>query len=211
MRAALLLLAAVPVCSVAADSPWVNLLASKDLSAWEVIGDGLWSIMRDGTLLGQRSLDKTKAQHQAWVYTKKDYGEFDLQLEYWTRTGGNSGVSIRDTSRAHWAVPPNWDQQKTPSHIGYEIQISNGYKDKYPSGSVYLFDVAKDGVQIPNDWNTLEIRSRNDSIQVLINGTLVSKHAGDPARSKTGPIGLQLHDASSIVMFRHIRLREIKK
>ena len=34
---------------------------------------------------------------------------------------------------------------------------------------------------------------------------------GDPERSKTGPIGLQLHDQFSFVMFRNIRIREIKR
>ena len=39
----------------------------------------------------------------------------------------------------------------------------------------------------------------------------VHEHAGDPARSKVGPIGLQLHDMTSIVMFRNIRMKEIGK
>lgn len=55
----------------------------------------------------------------------------------------------------------------------------------------------------------MEIESRDAMIRVKINGTVVSQHAGDPNRSKTGPIGLQLHDGASIVMFRNIRIREI--
>jgi hypothetical protein len=38
---------------------------------------------------------------------------------------------------------------------------------------------------------------------------VVAEYAGDPKRSKTGPIGLQLHDQFSIVMFRNIKIREI--
>ncbi len=174
-----------------------------------MIGDGVWTFMKDSTLIGQR--DPKKAEHQAWLYTwKNDYGEFDLHLEWWTRLGGNSGVSIRDTSRGQYAVGAAWDANRTPAHIGYEIQILNSYRDKYPSGSVYLFDAAKPGHQIENDWNTFDIESRADGITVMLHDAEVSNYAGDPARSKTGPIGLQLHDATSVVMFRNIRIKEVK-
>jgi hypothetical protein len=191
-----------------ASAEWIKLLNGKNLEGWETIGDGVWTVMRDGTLVGQRN-QKT-AIHQAWLYTTKEFGEFDLELEYWVRLGGNSGVSIRDTSRARWAAGEEWDQKRTPSHIGYEIQISNGYRDAYPSGSVYLFDKAKPEAQFDNDWNRLEIESRYDMIRVRLNGQLVSQHPGDPDRPKVGPIGLQLHDRNSLMMFRNIRIREIR-
>lgn len=203
MTATAFLLAQVPGWA-----QWVDLI-DKKLDNWESIGDGVWTVMRDGTLLGQRELKS--ALNQAWLYTRKDYGQFDLHVEYWTRLHGNSGVSIRDTSRARYAVGKAHDPQRTPSHVGYEIQISMGYtEDKYPSGSVYLFDQAKIKPQIENDWNSLDIESRNEIIRVKVNGQLVSQYPGEPGRPKAGPIGLQLHDPSSIAMFRNIRIREIK-
>src|SRR3977135_973494 len=101
-------------------------LLNGNLNGWEVVGDGIWTVMRDGTLLGQR--DPKKAEHQSWLYTaKNDYGEFDLHLEWWTPASGNSGVSLRDTSRAQYAVGAAFDPHRTPAHVGYEIQILNGY------------------------------------------------------------------------------------
>lgn len=191
----------------------LNLLNGKDLTGWEVVGDGVWSVMSDGTLVGQRDLFAPKATHdpdQSWLYTKKEFGQFDLHVEWWLNFRGNSGVSIRDTSRARYSHGAEADPRRTPSHIGYEIQISNAYPDKYPSGSVYNFVAAKTGFQIPNDWNSLDIESRNDMIRVKLNGHLVAQYAGDPKRSKTGPIGLQLHDRSDVALFRKIRIREIK-
>jgi hypothetical protein len=44
---------------------------------------------------------------------------------------------------------------------------------------------------------------------VTLNGRVVAESEGDPQRSKVGPIGLQLHDQFSIIMFRNIRIREI--
>jgi len=147
---------------------------------------------------------------QSWLYTKRnDFGEFDLHLEYWTKTSGNSGVSIRDTSRAKWAVTVPPDYTKTPSKIGYEIQINNRYPDPHPSGSIYGFVDAPKDAQRDDDWNTMDILSRNEKITVRLNGRVVAEHAGDPARPKTGPIGLQLHDQFSIVMLQNIRIREV--
>ncbi len=193
--------------SATAPAQWVRLFNGKNLDGWEVIGDGVWSAMKNEVLLGDRV--QGKSLHQAWLYTKKQYGEYDLSLEYWTRLGGNSGISIRDHTRARYAVGSAHDTLRTPSRNGYEIQISNGYKDKYPSGSIYLFAAAKVDAQIANDWNLLEVESREDLIRVRLNGQVVAEHPGDPARPKTGPIGLQLHDPNSVVMFRNIRIREI--
>src|ERR1700746_1557180 len=203
------------------------LFNGKNLDGWEVIGDGQWTVMADGTLLGQRIPDLRKqfvpggplgrpqqftagVDPQSWLYTvRNDFGEFDLHLEYWTKTTGNSGVSIRDTSRAKSAIITPPDYTKTPSKIGYEIQINNRFPDPHPSGSIYGFVDAPKDAQREDDWNVMEISSRNDKIAVTLNGRVVAEHAGDPQRPKVGPIGLQLHDQFSIIMFRDIRIREI--
>lgn len=199
-----LLLATFALTAPAAD--WIRLFNGKDLAGWESIGDGVWTVMKDSVLLGDR---QPKAKHQAWLYTKKEFAEFDLSLEYWTKLGGNSGISIRDRTRAQYAVLPDWDPKRTPSHNGYEIQIMNlPGPVKYPTGSIYLFAESANVRQNAGDWNLLEVESRKDIIRVKLNGVVVCEHPGDPARSKSGPIGLQLHDGASVVMFRNIRLRE---
>ncbi|MBZ5594379.1 MAG: DUF1080 domain-containing protein [Acidobacteriia bacterium] len=187
---------------------WANLLNGKNLDGWEVVGEGFWNVWSDGTLAGQRDPAKP-TDHQCWLYTKKEFGEYDLHVEFWLRWGGNSGVSIRDTSRAQYAQGAKWDPHRTPSHIGYEIQIAND-GDEYGTGSVYLFDKAKPGFQHDFDWNSLDIESRNGMIRVSLNGHPVAQSPGDPKRSKVGPIGLQLHDQKAVALFRNIRIREIK-
>ncbi|MBM3745538.1 MAG: DUF1080 domain-containing protein [Acidobacteria bacterium] len=189
---------------------WVDLFNGQNLEGWQTVGDGVWMVLRDGTLLGQCDPRKP-CLHQAWLYTEREFAEFDLRLDYWTRLGGNSGVSIRDSSRARWAVGTEWTRDRTPSHIGYEIQIgSTSGKGYGVSGSVYLFAPAQPGVQRTSDWNTLEIESRSGVIRVRLNGVAVSEFPGLPERPKTGPIGLQLHDRNTVIMFRHIRLREYR-
>lgn len=202
---------------------WVDLFNGKNLEGWEPRGDGVWTVLRDGTLVGQRDPKKIAmlspwpasfreftawANTQAWLYTVKEFGEFDLRLDYWARFGGNSGISIRDTSRARYGIVTPPDFKRTPSKIGYEIQINNRYPDPHPTGSIYGFVDAPAGIQVDDEWNTLEIESRDDLIRVKLNGRVVAEHPGDPARPKRGPIGLQLHDQHSVMMFREIRIRE---
>ena len=201
----------------------------RNLDGWQTVGDGKWTVLTGGILMGHPvsggknpfgaawpvTLSEKQyldwRQTQSWLYTVAEFGEYDLHLEYLMPAGGNSGVSIRDQTRGKYAIGPTPDYNLTPAHHGYEIQIINGVKTKYSTGSVYLFAPATFGHEKENDWNTLDIESRNDLIRVKLNGQEVARHAGDPARPKSGPIGLQLHDRFNVVMFRNIRLRAVRK
>jgi hypothetical protein len=218
----------------AAGQEWKPLFNGRDLTGWEVRGECLWTVMEGGVLLGQRAHASVAAPftaawpidarqyrswlyRQAWLYTKAEFDEYDLHVEYFMPPGANSGVSIRDRSRAHHAIGESDEARPdlakfpktTPAHIGYEIQIIDGDSDKFPSGSVYTFVAAKKGIQRGGEWNSMEIQSRHAGIRVLVNGKLAAEYAGDPKRSLTGPIGLQLHDQFTFALFRNIRIREI--
>ena len=217
---ALVLLA--PPALVAAE--WRDLI-TPDLAAWDKLGDGIWRVIEDGTLTGYRrpatkalfgnseAITKKQCEDwvgvQSWLYTKKDYGEFDLHIEYQVHGTGNSGISLRDPTRAKFSIMQPADYKNTPAHHGYEIQISGRRGSSSPSGSLYTFVSAKDGVQKDGEWNSFDIESRKDMIRVRLNGEQVVEFAGDPKRPKVGPIGLQLHDQFNSAMFRNIRIREI--
>jgi type 1 glutamine amidotransferase len=225
--------AATGAVTLPADLGWKPLFNGKNIDGWEVRGPGVWTVLEGGILLGQRAhpkpadpfgkpwpVEQTQYRNwlyqQAWLYTKQEFGEYDLHLEYWIPPGANSGVSIRDRSRAHSAIGESDAERPdlaafpktTPAHIGYEIQIIDDDREQFPSGSVYTFVPAKTGVQRPAAWNSMEIESRDSMIRVRINGQEVAEFTGDPARSKSGPIGLQLHDQFTMAMFRNIRIRE---
>lgn len=210
---------------LAASAPaqqWRKLFNGRDLSGWEVRGESLWHVLPGGILVGQRPVPggnlagtwpldvkqyRTWLYQQAWLYTREEFENFDLRLDFWIPVGGNSGVSIRDTSRASETIGP--PPRRTPAHIGYEIQLSGSEKEeKYPSGSVYLFAGARPGLHRQGAWNRLEIESRPDLIRTRVNGQPAAETPGDPKRPKAGPIGLQLHDQFSWAMFRNIEIRE---
>jgi len=218
--------------TLAADLGWRPLVKNAKLEGWETRGNSIWTLIPDGTLAGQRSHSKPEAPFpspwpvaeavyrnwlgtQAWLYTTREYDEFDLHSEYWIPIGGNSGISIRDHSRAHSAIresdsarPDLAKFPKTsPAHIGYEIQIIDDDTEKYPTGSIYDFVPGKRGLHQSGKWNTMDIESRHERIRVFVNGVLSAEGPGDPARPKSGPIGLQLHDQFSSILVRNLRIR----
>jgi hypothetical protein len=229
---ALLILTLLAWCTQAQPGTWRPLFNGKNLDGWEVRGNCIWDVVEPGILLGQRTIAETAAPfdapwpidkgkyeqwlyHQAWLYSKEEFEEFDLHLEYWLPRGVNSGVSIRDRSRAHTAIrEPDSKRpdlasfpKTTPAHIGYEIQIIDSEREKYQTGSVYTFIEARRGLQKMGQWNEMEIESRHGMIRVRVNGQLAAEYAGEPGRSLTGPIGFQLHDQFSYLMLRNIRIR----
>ena len=209
-----------------ADLGWRPLFNGKDLEGWERRGDCTWSVLPGGILFGTRAAGATIPRNQqefrtwestqAWLYTKAEFDQFDLHVEYWLPPHGNSGISIRDRSRAHAAIGeadaarPDLASfpKTTPAHVGYEIQILDD-DDTYPSGSIYGLVPAKKAVHRPGAWNSLDLESRPGLIRVRVNGQIVAEGPGDPARPKTGPLGLQLHDRFTTVMFRNLRVRPL--
>lgn len=205
--AAIVLLTALPLRC--AEPEWVNLLNGKNLDGWESVGKGSWTVLDNGILIGQT--DPAEAwKLQSWLYTKQEFDEFDLTLDYWLCLGGNSGVSIGDRLRAKNAVDPKTNGWPTPARTAYEINIDNGTPRDYDiSGSIYKLVQAEPGHQRNTDWNTLLIEVRRNLIRVTLNGRVVAEHPGLPERPKAGPIGLQLHASSDVVMFRNIRIRRL--
>lgn len=229
-----LFLCFVVLCAPLRGAEWRDLFPGLEgFQEWISVGDGLWSLTQEGYLLGQRDprapafeapwfnswkgkLNRSwlatnfkVVMSQAWLYTRQEFYEYDLQLEWWVPSGGNSGVSLHDVTRGRYTFGEASDLRRTPSQVGYEIQINNGYADEYPSGSIYMIVRARTGAQKDNDWNRFDIEVRRDRIRVRLNGQLVAEHPPLPDRPKAGPIGLQLHDARSLALFRHIRVREV--
>jgi beta-glucosidase len=186
---------------------WTALFNGKDLSGWEAVGGkSSWKV-KDGILI-------TGGDGGAWLSTTKEYGDFDLSLEFKVPKGGNSGVFIRAPRSGN------------PAFEGSEIQVLDDadeqYKDLKPyqfTGSVYSTIAATPRVTKPyGQWQKMEIHIQGQKITVTVNGTkvvdgdlsehmdLVKDHPG--LKRTSGFIGLQDH--SSRLDYRNILIREIK-
>jgi len=148
------------------------------------------------------------------LQTEKQFDDFVLQLE--CKTNGkalNSGVFFR-------CLPGQYQQ-------GYEAQVQNAYlgDDRtkpvdFGTGAIYRRVKARKVVSNDNEWFAMTVLARGPRIATWVNGYPVvswtdERKPADNARNglytKKGPISLQGHDPTTDLLFRNIRIAELKK
>ncbi|HSQ56237.1 MAG TPA: family 16 glycoside hydrolase, partial [Gemmata sp.] len=105
------------------------------------------------------------------IYTKAEYGDHNVRLEYRLPAGGNNGLAIRyPGGNAHAAT-----QAMT------EVQILDDTHPKYAkldprqfNGSAYGMVPAHTGYLRPvGEWNFIEVTAKGHMLQVELNGTRI--------------------------------------
>jgi hypothetical protein len=184
---------------VSAESAPKPLFNGRDLAGWVVMHEGEWTV-QDGILIGRNGTNWTTNPERSgsWLRTEKQYGDFELELEYSINAKGNSGILFRSAL------------EKNPSFTGYEMQIlddAGREPKKSTTGALYDVVAASRNMSKPaGEWNQVKITCEGKRIQVKLNGVEVVDHSGD--RAAKGYIGLQNHDTNAVVKFRNIRLTE---
>ena len=101
------------------------------------------------------------------IYTKEQYGDFVVRLEFKVPANGNNGLAIR--------YPGTGD----PAYTGMcELQVLDdkykGIDPRQAHGSAYGMAAAKRGHQKPvGEWNTQEVTVKGPTIKVVLNGTTI--------------------------------------
>lgn len=182
-----------------------TLFNSTDLSGWTSGGENpagkpqSWAV-EEGLLV-------CTGKKGTWARTTKEYGDFNLRLDYKLQAGGNSGVFLR--------VPADGKHRGTGG--GVEVQILDDFAERYKNlkpfqyaGSVYGVapSTARTGRPVGR-WNSLEINAKGPNYRVIHNGSIivnaeVSKFPALEQRLLKGFIGLQNHKTR--VWFRDIRI-----
>ena len=214
---ALLTLLAVPQ----SDDGWTPLFNGKDLDGWVQKGGKADYKVEDGAIVG-RSVPKTA---NSFLCTKKDYGDFILELDFKVHPALNSGVQIRSQC---------FDEAKTIKVGEKEFKIGAGRVHGYqveidPSARAYsggIYDEGRRGwlkdlkdneparkAFKPGDWNKFRVECKGDSLKTWINGVAAAdlKDAVTPS----GFIALQVHgvgDKTEVldIRWRDIRIQELK-
>lgn len=217
--ALLLTLVALPACAApAADPPakdWHPLFEEDLSNAWKP--KDVWSFT-DGVL--------TATEDKA-LWTKTIYDNFELELEFKTADGTNSGVIVYCSDRGNWI--PN----------SVEIQIADDYAEKWADSpatwqcaAIFGHKAAsKKTVKKPGEWNTFFIRCVDQQIEVTLNGEKVNEMDMSQWTSATtnpdgseipawlskpkaelpteGHIGLQGKHAGAPIYFRNLKVRAL--
>ena len=191
------------------DEGFTKLFDGKTLTGWE--GDTKGYSVKDGVIVCEKD-------GGGFLYTAKEYGDFEFRFEFILTPGANNGIGIR--------TPRGGD----PAYAGMEIQILDDTADQYKSlkpyqyhGSIYGVVPAKKGHQKPvGEWNTETITCKGKHVTVVLNGeTIVDADIEKASTPKTidggnhpglkndkGYIAFCGHGAQ--VEFRNIRIKELK-
>jgi hypothetical protein len=151
------------------------------------------------------------------LYTKKEYADFDLRLDFKLTPGANNGLGIR--------APLEGDA----AYVGMELQVLDDTAKQYANlkpfqyhGSIYGLVAAKRGHQKPvGEWNSQQVICKGRKVTVILNGvTIVDADLDEVAKDEKldikahpgmnrpkGYIGFLGH--GSKVEFRNLRIKEL--
>jgi hypothetical protein len=210
---------------------WVPLFNGKDLTGWKIhpkphpdisdVGekkvDGkvvafegmvkgkkvpLWRV-EDGTIIG--------GGPPSHLFSERgDYTDFHYRIEAKINEKGNSGQYFRT------AFGPGFP-------TGYEAQINATHGDPVKTGSLYpdprttlkdyrekitILDTAP---HKPDEFFTQEVIAIGPKITIIVNGKKTIEWEDPDYRYKKGHFAVQAHDPGSVMTFRKVEVRELKK
>jgi 3-keto-disaccharide hydrolase/HEAT repeats len=172
-------------------------MSPQELAARQVEADAkaraTWSV-RDGTIVFSGTGDN--------LCTVKDYGDFEMLVDWRITKGGDSGIYLRGTPQVQV-----WDPARTDA--GAEVGSGGLYNNqKNPSKPLVRAD------NPVGEWNTFHIAMVGDKVTVYLNGTKVVDNVTlenywdrTQAIFARGPIELQAHGTD--LAFRDLYVREI--
>jgi hypothetical protein len=217
---AVILLAAASAKSMAAADA-VSLFNGKSIANWVVKGGTAKYQVQDGMIIGT-TVDGSK---NTFLSTKRDYADFDLELDVLCDKELNSGIQIR--SHVYERPTPQPSQPKRTREkgevYGYQCEIATA--DKCVSGN--FWDEGRwtkwhdDLTKKPGacaafkegEWNHYRIVAQGDRIRSWVNGVPCADF--HDSMDASGFIGLQVHTIKSgtgpfHVRWKNIKLRELK-
>lgn len=200
---------------------WKLLFDGKSADEWrnfksDKLSDG-WKV-KDGELIRE---DKGAGS----IVTKKEYGSFELSIEYKISEGGNSGIMFHVS-----------EDSSDPPRSGPEVQIQDNVKGHDPQKSGWLYQLYQpspdwasgqivDATAPVGQWNHIQLLVTPVGGEVNMNGirysrfvkgsddwnarVAKSKFAKYPEFGKAEKGHLCLQDHGNLVSFRNIKIREL--
>lgn len=211
----------------------MNTLSKKEVKdGWELLFDGKsmdqWKMFNGGEVTGWKVINGEMhnsgvgSDHGGDIVTIKQYGNFELYLEWKVSPESNSGIFYHVQEGVTDAIYESGPE--------YQLIDDKGWPDELEpwqhSGANYAMnEPLAIEVNPINEWNTTLIVVNNPHVEHWLNGKkvveydfwsddwktrkAVSKWADAPhyGEAKKGHIGLQDH--GGLTMFRNIKIREL--
>jgi hypothetical protein len=192
------------------DAPgFKSVFNGKDFTGWAGPVDNY--VVKDGAI-------SCKPGQGGTIYTKDEYGNFVVRLEFKLPPGGNNGLAIRYPGTGDTAYDGMCESQVLDDH--YEQATGQKIDPRQAHGSAYGMVAAQRGYQRPiGEWNYEEVTVKGSTIRVELNGTVIldtdlsqvtdfmAGHA-HPGKDRTsGHFGFAGHNDP--VMFRDIAIKPL--
>jgi hypothetical protein len=187
-----------------ADVKWTPLIGNDLSEHWKTTGN--WKLENGVATLTPRAGEKGWTRYDAYLWSTKEYDDFEIEFDYKVEKSGNSGFYF------------NVADAKNPVEKGIEVQIFDAHAGEgkltdHDSGGVIPGVPPSKGTAKPaGEWNTFRVRVEGETLTVFLNGEKVNEVALDENdrlkdRPKSGLIGFQDHGLP--LSLRKIRIREL--
>ncbi len=189
------------------EGEWTDLVKDNKLDPhWHT--EGNWTVSDDGVVtLTPRPGESGWSRWDAYLWSKKEYEDFEIKFDYRVQPRGNSGFYL------------NVGDKNDPVRRGLEVQIyDSGSKpegarltDHDSGGIIPGVPPTKNTAKPAGEWNSFHIVRKGNDLTVKLNGEVVNEvKLDDPRfgdRPKKGYIGFQDHALP--LDLRNIRFREL--
>ncbi len=218
MKKTSLLLFAILIATVSlfSQEQWEMLFNGKNLKGWTKLNGTAEYVVKDGVITGISKMNTPNT----FMATKKNYGDFILELEFKVDNRLNSGIQFRSNSLKEY--------QDGRVH-GYQFEIdpsprawSGGVYDEGRRGWIYPLDLNPTAQKAfkANEWNKVRIEAIGSTIRTWLNNTPCANILDNTTSS--GFIALQVHSIGKVenegatVQWKNIRictteLQKVKK
>lgn len=173
-----------------ATGSWVTLLdGTKGMDNFKRVGDSNWTAV-DGAVQADK-----RGKDTGFLVTKNSYGNFQLEVEFWSSPDANSGIFIR-------CADPNVITDKSC----YEANIFDQRPDpSFGTGGIVHHGKVIKPLKAAGQWNTMDFTAYGSIMVVTLNGVKTAEIDHD--QFARGPIALQ-HGAG-VIKFRKVRIKAL--
>ena len=185
----LFLLLSIPCFSQKSET----LFNGKDLSGWKIYGTEKWYVDK-GELICESGPDK----QYGYFATENEYKDFELTLEFFQESNGNSGVFFH--SSIEGTKVTGWQAEVAPlnSHTG-------GIYESYGRGWLIQPKPELESFLKTGEWNKMKVVVSGNKVTTWLNDQQMITLEDAKIGSVSGKIALQIHDGGGVkVRWRNI-------
>jgi hypothetical protein len=208
---------------------FVPIFDGRTLANWD--GDATFWRVENGAIVGESTSEKPVRQNTFLIWRGGALADFELKVDYRISASGNSGVQYRSVVLADvgkWAMKGYQADIDGANRYSGQIYEERGRGFMAMRGAFTRIADSASGGKTPigtfgddsalkalirvDDWNSLHIIARGNTITQVVNGRVMSAIIDEDARGRAleGLLGLQIHTGAPMrVEFRNLMLRRL--